>query len=212
MLSFWYNELKPRFGDKIKLVLSDTDSFIFEVLTDDVYRDLYNMRHLHDLSEYSVNSPYFDSSNVKVPGMFKDEKPGEVISEIVALKPKMYSILTYAFYNNHDKIVKDDWWLHYEKDDRWNDCWSPSLFRSNSSQTAKGVKMAAKKNINHEEYLKCLKEKSTKSVVQRTIRASEFQLLSLKMTKRALSAYDDKKYLLPDGLNTLAYGHYRIKD
>ena len=49
-----------------------------------------------DLSGYSTDSPlkkYHNSQNKKVPGKFSDEKPEEVIKEVVDLKPKMYSIL-----------------------------------------------------------------------------------------------------------------------
>ena len=30
--------------------------------------------------------------------------------------------------------------------------------------------------------------------------------------KRGLCAYDDKRYLLPDGISTLAHGHHLIRD
>ena len=223
MLKFWYDELKPRYGNKIKLILSDTDSFVFEVNTEDVYQDLYNMRHLMDLSEYSKLSPYFDDSNIKVPGKFKDETPSRVIAECVALKPKMYSIKSFGYFDNDGNVQQDEWWDHYRYEEWWKGCdpalillqakdgeWSPITFREKTAQTAKGVNKAAKKNIKHEEYLRCLRDKNTISVVQRTIRASEFNLSSLKMTKRALSSFDDKKYLLQDGINTLAYGHFKI--
>ena len=225
MLRFWYQELKPRYGDKISLILSDTDSFIFEVTTDNVYQDMYNMRHLMDLSDYSPLSPYFDGSNRKVPGKFKDETPSRVIAECVALKPKMYSLKSFGYFDENGVIQKNDWWSHYEYDQWWERAspalsltqleggkWSCTTFREKTDQTAlKGVTKAAKRNIRHEAYLKCLRNRTTKSVIQRTIRASKFKLYSLETRKRALSAFDDKKYLLPDGKHTLAYGHYRLK-
>jgi len=226
MLKFWYDELKPRYGDNITLILSDTDSFIFEVRTDDVYQDLYNMRHLMDLSEYSSLSPYYDASNVKVPGKFKDETPSRVIQECVALKPKMYSLKTFGYFGYFDddyRIQKDEWWEHYQYEKWWKESipplslkqndreWSSIIFKEKTNQTAKGVKKAAKKNIRHEAYLQCLRQKNTQSVIQRTIRATKFQLFTYEMKKRALSSYDDKKYLMDDGVNTLAYGHFKIK-
>ena len=224
MLKFWYEELKPRYGSNITLILSDTDSFIFEVTTEDIYRDLYNIRHLMDLSEYSSSSPYFSSLNIKVPGKFKDETPSRVISECVALKPKMYSLKTFGYFDKDNQIQKDEWWSHYDYDEWWNER-VPDLmllqvkngdlsnitFREKTAQTAKGVKKSAKKNIRHEAYLKCLRERNTKSVVQRTIRASKFKLYSYEMRKRALSSFDDKKHVLSDGIHTLAYGHFRLK-
>ena len=32
------------------------------------------------------------------------------------------------------------------------------------------------------------------------------------MNKKCLSAYDDKRYILPDGVHTIAHGHFRIAD
>ena len=57
MGDYWYNVLKPKYGDKIKLILSDTDSFIFGVYRNDSYEDMYQMRHLLDLSGYKQNTP-----------------------------------------------------------------------------------------------------------------------------------------------------------
>ena len=97
MGDFWYNVLKPKYGERIKLILSDTDSFIYGVYTNDAYEDMYQIRHLLDLSGYNQNTPlgkFYDSSNRKVPGKFSDEKPQEIIREVIALKPKMYSLLT----------------------------------------------------------------------------------------------------------------------
>ena len=44
MNHFWYEVLKVKYEDQIKLLLSDTDSFIYAVNTEDAYHDLYNLR------------------------------------------------------------------------------------------------------------------------------------------------------------------------
>ena len=56
MYDFWYNTLKPKYGSKIKLLLSDTDSFIYGVYTKDAYKDLHDMRSLMDLSGYEKDT------------------------------------------------------------------------------------------------------------------------------------------------------------
>ena len=97
MHDFWYDDLKPIYGNRIKLLLSDTDSFVHAGYTDDSYQDLYNNRHLMDLKgyeNYTVLDKFHDKNNKKVPGKFSDEKPLGVIREVCALKPKMYCILT----------------------------------------------------------------------------------------------------------------------
>ena len=51
MYKFWYPYLKVKYGDKIRLLYTDTDSFILEIFTDDVYEDMKNNNHLFDFSE-----------------------------------------------------------------------------------------------------------------------------------------------------------------
>lgn len=92
MQMWWHEILKVKYGDKIKLILSDTDSLMFIVHTEDVYQDLLGMKDLMDMSPYSVRSGLYDPVNKKVVGKMSDEKPNEVISEVVALKPKMYAV------------------------------------------------------------------------------------------------------------------------
>ena len=46
-----------------------------------------------DNSEYPENFPYFDKSNKKVIGKFKDEVSGIPIDEFIGLRSQMYSYL-----------------------------------------------------------------------------------------------------------------------
>ena len=91
MYQFWYDHLKNKYNDKVELIYTDTDSFIIEVQTDDIYKDMYENKNQYDFSEYPENHPNFDMSNKKVLGKFKDELKSKIITEFVALKPKMYS-------------------------------------------------------------------------------------------------------------------------
>ena len=40
MFEFWYDYLKPKYGDKIRLCYTDTDSFIMHIKTDHFYKDV----------------------------------------------------------------------------------------------------------------------------------------------------------------------------
>ena len=97
MNHFWYDVLKEKYEDRIKLLLSDTDSYIYSVYTNNAYSDLYDLREYNmDLSSYTTDSPlqkYHNSQSKKVSSKFSDEKPEKIIKEVVALKPKTYSIL-----------------------------------------------------------------------------------------------------------------------
>ena len=40
MYEFYYDYLKPKYADKVKLCFMDTDSFVFYVETNDFYKDI----------------------------------------------------------------------------------------------------------------------------------------------------------------------------
>ena len=46
----------------------------------------------------------------------------------------------------------------------------------------------------------------------RTIRAYNHKLYSIVINKRGLSAYDDKKYVMENGIDTCSYGHYKLQN
>ena len=76
---------------------------------------------------------------------------------------------------------------------------------------AKGVRKNVIKNeIKHHDYKNVLLESSKMHHINRGIRSQNHQLFSIKQNKVSLSAYDDKRYILDDGISTYAYGHYKI--
>ena len=42
MFEFWYDYIKPKYGDKVRLCYMDTDSFVMHSKTDDFYKDISN--------------------------------------------------------------------------------------------------------------------------------------------------------------------------
>ena len=91
MYDFHYNYIKNKYGDKAKLLFTDTDSLTYEIETKDVYKDFWNDKDKFDNSDYPENSQYFNKTNKKVIGKFKDEAAGIPITEFVGLRSKMYS-------------------------------------------------------------------------------------------------------------------------
>ena len=95
MCEFWYDYLKAKYGDNVKLCYMDTDSFIMNIKTKDFYKDIANdVEKRFDTSNYECDSPLPTGKNKKVIGLIKDELGGRVITEFVALRPKTYSYLT----------------------------------------------------------------------------------------------------------------------
>ena len=93
MYNYHYNYIKAKYGDKAKLLFTDTDSLMYEIETKDVYKDFWKDKDRFDNSHYPESSPFFDKTNKKVIGKFKDEAAGIPIIEFVGLRSKMYSYI-----------------------------------------------------------------------------------------------------------------------
>ena len=101
MYDFHYNYIKHKYGNKAKLLFTDTDSLTYEIETNNAYKDFFKDKSKFDNSDYPENSPYFNETNKKVLGKFKDEASGVPIIEFVGLRSKMYSYM-----KDNDKDVK----------------------------------------------------------------------------------------------------------
>ena len=86
MYDFHYNYIKKRYNNKAKLLFTDTDSLCYEIETQDIYEELWQDRNLFDNSDYPKDSKFFDSTNKKVIGKFKDEAAGMPIVEFIGLR------------------------------------------------------------------------------------------------------------------------------
>ena len=89
MYDFHHNYIKPKYGDKAKLLFTDTDSLMYEIQTEDFYKNISaDVKRRFDTNHPSGIPSGF---NKKVIGMFKDEAWGKVIDEFVGLRAKLYS-------------------------------------------------------------------------------------------------------------------------
>ena len=181
MYDFHYNYIKKKYGDKAKLLLTDTDSLMYEIQTEDFYEDISgDVKDRFDTSNYPFDHPssIISGFNKKVLGMFKDETNGDIIDEFVGLRAKLYSY---------------------------------KMFEGEESKKCKGVKKSVvKKSITHEDYKTCLTTGNEQLRKQNIIRSYKHEVYTEEVNKIALSANDDKRYILEDGINTLALGHYKI--
>ena len=95
MCEFWYDYMKPKYGNKVNLCYRDMDSFIMNIKTNDFYEDFASdLENRFYASNYEVNRPLPTGKNKKVIGLMKDELGGKIITEFVTLRPKTYSFLT----------------------------------------------------------------------------------------------------------------------
>ena len=182
MYDFHYNFIKEKYGDRAKLLFTDTDSLCYHILTDDVYEDLYNHKDMFDNSDYSKSSKFYFDENKKVIGKMKDEAAGNHITSFVGLKSKMYSYLVEL----PDGEIKNN-------------------------KTCKGIsKNVTKRDLEHEDYLSTLLNSKIEKHKIKTIRSDHHVVSSYEINKKSLSCYDDKRYILDDGITSYAYGHKKI--
>ena len=183
MYDFHYNYIKPKYGNKAKLLFTDTDSLMYEIETEDFYKDISeDVKDRFDTSDYPENHPSGIPTgiNKKVLGMFKDEAAGKIIIEFVGLRAKLYS------------YIMDEGEEH---------------------KKCKGIKkQVVATSIKHEDYKTCLTTGKEQLRKQNILRSYEHEVFTEEVNKVALSALDDKRYILGDGIHTLAWGHYKIKN
>ena len=183
MYDFHYNYVIAKYGNKAKLLFTDTDSFLYEIQTEDFYKDISgDVKDRFDTSEYPEGHPSGIPTgiNKKVLGMYKDEAKGKNIKEFVGLRAKLYSF---------------------------------KMEEGKENKKCKGIKKAVvEKSIRHEDYKTCLTTGKEQLRRQNIIRSYEHVLYTEEVNKIALSAADDKRYLLKDSFDTLAWGHRRIND
>ena len=84
--------MKPRFDDTVIVRYEDINSFLYRIKTEDLYSKMATFKHLLDFSKYQEEYFLHDKTNKKVPFTMTDEIQGKVLSEIVCLRSKLYSI------------------------------------------------------------------------------------------------------------------------
>ena len=96
-----YATLKDYFGDRMHMCYTDTDAFILHIKSEDLFQEIKSQPALRDLMDLSVipaNHPSGvgdpNDPRAGVVGYFKDECSGNIVTELVAIKPKSYSFTT----------------------------------------------------------------------------------------------------------------------
>ena len=163
MYEFWYDYMKPKYGDNLKLSYMDTDSFIMHIKTEDFYKDIANdVEKRFDTSNYEVNRPLPIGKNKKVVGLMKDELGGKIMTELVALRPKTYSYLTNDF--EEDKKAKGT-----------KEC------------------VILKRRLKFSDYKNCLLNNAIILKSQQRFKSEKYDVYTEEVNKIELSSTDDKR-------------------
>jgi hypothetical protein len=172
----------------VHLLFTDTDSLVYEIDTEDIFKDMTATAancDRFDFSNYPKDGEFYNAKNQMVVGKMKDEAEAHIITEVVALRPKMYS---------YKKLKSIEVELYDE------------------TKRAKGIGRAVMKDIHFDDYKAQLDEAHENHVTMYRIGHKRHHLYTFQQRKRGLCAYDDKRYLLDDGISTLAHGHYNIRE
>lgn len=98
MYDFHYNFMLKEYSyDNCRIQYTDTDSFIYYLTGKDIYSVMRENATLFDTSDYSVDNIYkIKPQNKKIYGLMKDESNGNIMTEFIGLRAKMYC---YKFQN-----------------------------------------------------------------------------------------------------------------
>ena len=86
MVEFWYDYVKPKYGENEKHCYMDTESDIYKYIAEDVERRF-------DTLNFEIDRPLPKGKNRKVIGLTKDELGGEIMKKFVGLRAKTCNYL-----------------------------------------------------------------------------------------------------------------------
>ena len=190
MYKFWYDFIKPKYGDKARLCYMDTDTFVMLIKTDQFYKDISaDVDRWFDTSNYDKNDnrPLEIGKNKKLLGKFKDELGGKIMTKFCALRAKTYSFLI-------DEYTDDD----YEKNNILN-------------KKAKGTKKCViRREILFDNYVDSLFKNEVLRRSQQKFRSDHHKVYTEEVNKIALSSNDNnndnKRIQTFDKVTTYPYG------
>lgn len=95
MFDFHYDKMKKVYGKNLKLLMTDTDSFIYEIKTEDLFKDMSERKDWFDLADIPKDHFLHDKTNGKVLGKMKSETGVNIIEEFIGVRSKVYSLKLY---------------------------------------------------------------------------------------------------------------------
>ena len=183
MYDFYYNVLKVIYPlpGQLRLLYTDTDSLLVEICTDDLFDDM----------KRKFPPRTFDFSNYPKGHELYDERYKRVPG---TFKDECGSKMITKFVGLRSKM------------------YAYSILDRDPVKIAKGVKKGVvANNIKFEEYENCLKNNVETSNEFSTIQSLNHSVFTVLQHKKSLSPFDDKRYILSDGLRTVPYGHYMTR-
>jgi len=181
MYRFHYDVMLDKYKLDCRLLFTDTDSLCYSIRTDDLYDDMTSFSDYLDTSSYPEDHPH----------PLYSPRNAKVLGKF---KDECHGIAPLEFVGLRAKM------------------YSLLVSREQTKMTAKGVKTSyIEKHVTHQTFLRTLEKKTCTTAEFLNFRSRNHNVTTQEIKKICLSAYDDKRYLLWDGKNSLAYGHKDIR-
>ena len=166
MYKFWYSTIVPTYGERAQFVYTDTDSFIINIETEDIMKEINGPLSNHlDLSNFPCDHPLYSDRCKGELGRLKIETGVHFIKEFVGLKPKAYTYTT----TQDDKACNN---------------------------TLKGVPKHIRNSLNLQCYKQCLYSNSTFRRDIFNLRFYNKHMSLVKNNKIILSSFEDKRFYI----------------
>jgi hypothetical protein len=191
MYKMFYDNFKSLYGDKVSLIATDTDSLFLHIETEDFTQDLLNnpsLRSCFDFSKFPKDHPLYDKTNDSKLGKIKDELEGGEMIEFIGLRPKCYSYIAvpYGYKPEHGESFQI------------------------IDKKAKGVpRTIVKDQMTHGTYSKVLETGYTEMAKFEKFSTKNHEIMTKTFEKKALTCGDDKRFILPNGIDTLPLHYHR---
>ncbi|CAG8766433.1 14490_t:CDS:1, partial [Ambispora leptoticha] len=177
MYDFWYGHFKKKYGDRVRLLYTDTDSLIIKIETENIYQDMIDDCDLFDFSDYPedhwvvknlpedqwiINEGKRVLKNTKVIGKWKDENGGDRAIGYAGVRAKCYSVICE---NSRKNMIK-----------------------------AKGLKKSLiKREFTHKIFEDCaLEGKEDQPRTTQFLRSYRHRMYKIKQTKSSINPLDTK--------------------
>ncbi|KAJ3632264.1 hypothetical protein MTP99_009279 [Tenebrio molitor] len=176
MYDFHYNHMLSKYKDKINLLYTDTDSLVYEIETEDLYRDIKLDSNFSELLDTSnIDSRWgIPPKNKNMLGKMKDEYGGKVIRAFYGVGAKVYCL------ELEDEVIK----------------------KGSSVKT-----YVKRKYLSQYDYENCVLNDAVIKKKYFITTISDHNVETTQMTRTVLSPGDVKRFVLPDKINTLAWGY-----
>jgi hypothetical protein len=194
MYSFYYRCLKAEFP-RVRLGMTDTDSVLVSIPYETEDQLNGSLRKIApdwlDLSAYPKDHPLYSPKNAKVPGFMKDEANGANIASYIALRAKCYHLTM----SEKPEVLEA------------MDSGLTAVFNK-----CKGIPKSAVKKFGSSDYQTALDGgEVSASFYALGTRGVSHRLYLEKRKRVGLKRFDDKGFLMEDGIECLAHGHHRIQ-